>query len=76
LRSYDDLFIVYCDPKATEQVKQALDQDEGITVESADLEWVAKTAMDLDESQSAKALQFLDILDDHDDVQNVYTNLA
>ncbi len=71
----DDLFVVYCDTKALEPIKKAL-ENTGIHVEHADLEYVAKNPMDLSEDESSKALSLLEILDDHDDVQNVYTNLA
>ena len=48
----------------------------GLKVESADLEWVPKTSTSLPEDQAAKAYEFLSALDDHDDVQNLFTNLA
>lgn len=76
IRKDDHLFIIYCDPKATDAVKHVLEQQKGIVVESADLEWVAKNPLELSDQASAQAVEFLEQLDDHDDVQNVYTNLA
>jgi YebC/PmpR family DNA-binding regulatory protein len=75
IKTDDDLFTVYCDIKALELIKKAL-QDAGITVEHAELDYVAKNNLSLDDAESEKALALLEILDDHDDVQNVYTNLA
>ncbi len=71
----EELFSISCDPKSLETIKQAV-KNASLTIESAELEWVAKTPMDLSDDQVEKALQFLEALQDHDDVQNVYTNLA
>jgi YebC/PmpR family DNA-binding regulatory protein len=71
----DDLFVITCDPKSIDSIKQDL-VSAGLKVESADLEWVASTEVALEGSQSEKAIEFLDKLEEHDDVQNVYTNLA
>lgn len=75
IKKEDDQFIVYCDMKALEAVKQALEK-QGLKIESAEIEYVAKTPMSLEEEDSAKAVELLEALDDHDDVQNVFTNLA
>lgn len=68
-------FVVYCDIKALEAIKHALEKH-GFKIESAEIEYVAKTPMSLGEEESAKAVELLEALDDHEDVQNVYTNLA
>lgn len=71
----NDFFSIICTIKSLELVKKAL-IDLNLVIESADLEWIAKTATTLPDDQAEKAYDFLSILDDHDDVQNVYTNLA
>jgi YebC/PmpR family DNA-binding regulatory protein len=71
----NDLFLIYCDPKAIDAVKQAA-KSAGIHVENADTEWIAKTPLALSDEQSQKALEFLSALQDHEDVQNVYANLG
>ncbi|MBT3455889.1 YebC/PmpR family DNA-binding transcriptional regulator, partial [bacterium] len=71
----DEVFVITTENKALGAVSQKL-KSENITVESAELEWVAKTPMDLDEKQTEKALEFLQAMEEHDDVQNVYTNLG
>jgi len=68
-------FVIYCNSKSLDVVKHAAEQL-GLKVESAELEWVAKNSTSLDDTQSEKALEFLSELEDLDDVQNVYTNLA
>lgn len=45
-------------------------------MEEANIEWVAKTPVDLSNGQEDKALAFLQELQDHEDVQQVYTNLG
>jgi len=42
--------------------------------ESARLEWRPTTSVELDEEKAASLLKLLDVLDDSDDVQNVYAN--
>ena len=42
---------------------------------SAKLEWVPQTLQSINEEQAEKILKFIDILEDNDDVQTVYTNL-
>lgn len=83
LLDYDvqDIFVteknitVMCDPKSLEDIKQAL-EEEGFTIESTDLEWVAQQNISLTGQQEEKAIAFLEKLEEHDDVQDVYTNLA
>lgn len=68
-------FSIFCDPKSLAAVKDAA-QQAGMTVESAELEWVAQNTMALSDTQTAKVVDLLSALQDHEDVQNVYTNLA
>lgn len=76
IKQDDHLFVIYCDPKSTDAVRQALEQHKGIVIESVDLDWVAKNPIEISDEDTTKALEFLEVLDDLDDVQNVYTNLA
>ncbi len=70
-----DRLAVFCDIKNMELVKNAL-KDLGMRVESAELEWVPKNTMSLPDKESEKVYNFLTVLQDHDDVKNVYTNLS
>lgn len=67
-------FTIYCAVKSLDQVKQAA-QANGLKVETAEIEWVPKTAVALGDEQSEKVLALLEALEEHDDVQNVFTNL-
>jgi len=77
INRHENLCFITCDAKALMKTKKA-SEEAGLTVESADLEWVPKSTntTSLSEDQANKAYEFLGDLDDHDDVQNVYTNLT
>ena len=72
----DGTFIsIFCDPKSLDRVKKEINKN-NMNIENTELEWVAQTTINLSDTQSEKAVQFLSALHDHDDVQNVYTTLA
>lgn len=71
----DNFISVSCDLKSLDVVKNEL-KKLGVTIDNADIEWVAQNTIQLSEEQSNKAIEFLSQLEDHDDVQSVYTNLA
>ena len=71
----DNTFTITTDPKALDEVRQAL-TNMHLKTESAELEWVPRETMKLNEQTEEKAYEFLNALDELDDVQNVYTNLA
>ena len=60
--------------KQLDMVKKVL-KDTGHKIESADVEWVAKTLVEVPESKEDKVITFLEKIEDMDDVQNVYSNL-
>jgi YebC/PmpR family DNA-binding regulatory protein len=68
-------FAVFCPLKSLDAIKHKL-EELGMKIESAELEWVAKTTTTLPEDQASKAYEFLEALDDHEDIKNVYTNLV
>ncbi len=61
-------------PEAFEQVKQAVAAAE-IEIESADLRMVAANGITLDLSTARKVIRLIDALEDHDDIDAVYTNI-
>ncbi len=68
-------FSIYCNIKSLDAVKHKVEQL-GMKVESAEFEWVAKNTTNLADDQAAKAYEFLEELDEHEDIKNVYTNLV
>jgi YebC/PmpR family DNA-binding regulatory protein len=68
-----ETFEVYTAPDSFEQVRQALEKNEIPTAE-AKLGQMPQNYIKLDESKSKSMLRLLEMLDDHDDVQNVWSN--
>jgi YebC/PmpR family DNA-binding regulatory protein len=73
-RSDNDI-VISCDPKCLEDIKKTC-LEMGLAVESAEVEMVAPNLISLDDTQADTVVTFLDELEEHDDVQNVYANLA
>jgi len=69
----DEAWQLYCDPAAFSDLKQALEKA-GIKPESATIEMVAATTVTLSGEQADRMMALIEALEEHDDVQNVYTN--
>jgi YebC/PmpR family DNA-binding regulatory protein len=69
-----DSWRITCEPHDVEAVRAALEAG-NIEVESAEATMVSSTAVPLSTAEDAKkVLRVMDALEDHDDVQNVYSN--
>lgn len=75
IKQDDTFFSIFVQPGSLDTVKKSA-QDIGLSIDSAELEWVAQNSMALSDDKAEKAVEFLSTLHDHDDIQNVYTNLA
>jgi YebC/PmpR family DNA-binding regulatory protein len=64
---------IRCIPAAFDRVKRAL-QEAGIVVQSSDLSMVAQSDVRLDLSSARKVMRLIDTLEEHDDVDAVYSN--
>lgn len=51
-------------------------QKAGIKIEKSQVEWVAKSLIELDALAEEKAFSLLEKIEEYDDVQNVYTNIG
>ena len=69
-----DVFEVYTDPSKFNQVKDAL-EGKGIKFLSADITLIPSSYIDLDEKQRVSFEKMIDMLEDNDDVQDVYHNV-
>ncbi len=69
----DDVYEVITRPDKFHAVKDALESKK-VAIDSAELTMIPKTTVALEEKKAAQALALFDILDDHDDVQEVYAN--
>jgi YebC/PmpR family DNA-binding regulatory protein len=68
-----DIFEVYTQPESFEQVREALEKS-GIPTVEAKLSMIPMTWVKVDEAQARANMKLLESLDDHDDVQNVWSN--
>jgi YebC/PmpR family DNA-binding regulatory protein len=68
-----EVFEIYTSPETFEQVREALEKSKIPTVE-AKLGQIPSTYVKLDEGKSKSMMRLMEALDDHDDVQNVYSN--
>src|SRR5262245_48440699 len=74
LKRVGSTFEVTCDPAAFNHVREAL-QKNSITPQNAEISQVPKVPVDADLETGKKVMRLMEALDDHDDVQNVYSNL-
>ena len=70
----DEFFEITCDPSAFAVVKNAL-AEKNIETMSAEIAMVPASTITLDDDKTRRALTLMENFEDHDDVQNVYTNL-
>lgn len=68
-----DTWRLTCAPTDLPAVRAAL-EGAGIAVESADTTMVPSTTVPLDAESAGSVLRLVDVLDDHDDVQDVFAN--
>ena len=73
LRREGDVFEVICDPTKFSTVLEALRAANFETTE-AEVKYLPKMQKDLDVETGKKVVKLIESLDDHDDVQNVYTD--
>ncbi len=74
LKRSGDLFEITCDPSAFNKVKEALEAGK-IALNNAEITQMPKVTVDTDLESARKVIALLEAMDDHDDVQNVYSNL-
>ncbi|MBA4188361.1 MAG: YebC/PmpR family DNA-binding transcriptional regulator [Planctomycetaceae bacterium] len=67
-----DVFEIKCEPSNFTAVMDAL-KKANIEPTEAEVKYLAKAQKEIDVESGKKLLRFIDALDDHDDVQNVYT---
>lgn len=74
LKRAGDTFDITCDPAVFNQVQDALKKN-NLTTVSAEVTQLPKAPVDVDADTARKVLRLMEALDDHDDTQNVYSNL-
>ncbi|MCA9484860.1 MAG: YebC/PmpR family DNA-binding transcriptional regulator [Nitrospina sp.] len=74
LQQVEDNFEITCPLENFDTVHKAL-EEKGINPSTAELTAIPKNTVPVDESAARSNLKLLDLIDDHDDVQKVYSNL-
>lgn len=75
ISSEEETFAISVEPSACESVRQALVKL-GAGVKEIELEWEPKNTLPLTSEQEEKVVNFLNKLEELEDVQNVYANLG
>jgi YebC/PmpR family DNA-binding regulatory protein len=70
----EEYMTVYTKPEELDKIKNFFIEN-NIKPQESNLEWVAKELLEGTESTQEKFQKLYEALDDHDDVQNIYTNL-
>ena len=69
----EEALLAYVDMQKSREFQQKL-QEKGIAVRETDVEMRPKSYIETSESAKKKLRAIFEALDDHDDVQNIYTN--
>ncbi|PID61267.1 MAG: YebC/PmpR family DNA-binding transcriptional regulator [Ignavibacteriae bacterium] len=73
LSTEEDFFEITAAVEDFENVRKAV-TEAGMEVENASLQWIAKNTVDVSGDTEEKLIKLIDMLEDNDDVQNVFTN--
>jgi transcriptional/translational regulatory protein YebC/TACO1 len=74
IKQHGDHFEILCDPHAFSHVKAAI-EGAGLKPNVAEINQVAKSPRDVEVETGQRIVRLMEALDDHDDVQNVYSDL-
>ena len=73
LKTDDEYFEIINSVENFDKVRRAL-EDKKFKLENASLQYLAKSPMQLDEKKAADIVRFLEVVEEYDDVQNIYSN--
>ncbi|WP_141603884.1 YebC/PmpR family DNA-binding transcriptional regulator [Terrilactibacillus laevilacticus] len=74
LETEEEGFVILTSPEAFSDVKNAL-QEKGYAIEEAEISNIPQTTTSLSNEDQAKMNRLIDMLEDNDDVQDIYHNL-
>ena len=69
----ENFYAVTTDQTIIMEVRDGL-EDEGFTIRSSEIEMIPKTMQKVNDQDAQNALKLLEALDDHDDINHVYSN--
>ena len=73
MKTEDELYIITTAQDAFENVKNAL-VGKGMKIESAELQMVPQNTVRVEGKEAEQLLRLMELLEDHDDIQHVYSN--
>jgi YebC/PmpR family DNA-binding regulatory protein len=75
LQDEGDSYDIITSPESFLEVKEAL-ENAGLTIAEADLDMLPENQVEINDVDTAlKVIKLIELLEDHDDVQQVYTNM-
>ncbi len=74
MKRQGDNFEILTDPSTFSDVQKAI-EDAGITPEVCEISQIPQTEVEVDLETGQKVMKLMEALDDHDDIQNVYSNV-
>jgi YebC/PmpR family DNA-binding regulatory protein len=73
LKTEDEFFEVVSSIENFEKIRKAI-EDKKYKIENASVQQIAKNLVELDEKGVADVVRFLEAVEEHDDVQNIFSN--
>jgi len=74
MQTNGDVYEITCDPSAYEELKKTLTEKE-IPIEVAEISMVPQNMVPIGNEETArKIISLMEAIEDHDDVQNAYSN--
>jgi YebC/PmpR family DNA-binding regulatory protein len=67
-----EVYEIYTSPESFHEIKSTL-ESKGVTVSAAEITMVPQTPVKLDEAKASQLMKLVEALEEHDDVQNVWT---
>jgi len=76
MKLHGDVYEVTCDPAHFNKVQEELTKNH-FTIGNSEIGLLPRTQVEVPDTETAmKAVRLIEALDDHDDVQNVYSNMS
>ncbi|MBN2089331.1 YebC/PmpR family DNA-binding transcriptional regulator [candidate division KSB1 bacterium] len=73
MRVEDNTFEITTQPENFEAVKKTIEEN-NIAIESAEITMIPKNTVKIEGNQAERLLKLMEVLEEHDDIQNVYAN--
>ncbi len=74
MQNTGETYEITCDPAAYEDLKKAIEA-KNIPIQSAEIAMIPSTMVPINDKETArKIIRLMEAIEDHDDVQNAYSN--